>query len=189
VLVGTDEAGRGALAGPVVAAAVILPRDSELVGVDDSKKLGEEEREALFGLIAERAVSIGVGLSHPRDIDLRNVLNASLEAMAQAVRNLRTPADVILVDGRDRLDIAGRVVPVVGGDGLSLSIAAASVVAKVARDRIMRRLHKLHPAYNFIRNKGYGTKDHLDAIASHGMAPVHRRTYCAAAVAKAPSLL
>lgn len=189
MLAGTDEVGRGALAGPVVAAAVILPRSSRLLGVDDSKMLGEEEREQLFAVIVHRALAVGIAVSHPQEIDLRNVLCASLEAMARAVANLRMAPDVILVDGRDRIDLTGhRVVPVVGGDGRSLSIAAASVVAKVARDRLMRRMHKAHPAYNFISNKGYGTKDHIDAIAQHGMAPIHRRTYCAAVIENHPSL-
>lgn len=180
--------GRGALAGPVVAAAVVLPRGSELIGVDDSKTLTEEEREALFSVIVGRAVAVGIALSHPQEIDRRNVLNASLQAMARAVGNLRIETDIILVDGRDRIDLSGRVVPVVGGDGKSLSIAAASVVAKVSRDRLMRRMHRAHPVYNFISNKGYGTKDHIDALARHGMAPIHRRTYCAAAVEKETSL-
>jgi ribonuclease HII len=187
-LAGADEVGRGALAGPVVAAAVVLPRDSRLIGVDDSKVLGEDEREALFAVIVRAALSVGIGFSHPRDIDRRNILNASLEAMARAVANLRRETDVLLVDGRDGLDVDGRVVPVVKGDGKSLSIAAASVVAKVARDRLMRRLHNRHPAYNFLSNKGYGTKDHIDAIVRHGMAPIHRRSFCAAVVERQPSL-
>lgn len=188
MLVGVDEVGRGALAGPVVAAAVVLPRDSRLVGVNDSKTLAEEDRERLFSIIVGAALGVGIAMSHPGEIDRRNILNASLEAMARAVANLRQRADVILVDGRDKLDIDGRVVPVVGGDSKSLSIAAASVVAKVARDRLMRRLHRTHPAYNFLSNKGYGTKDHIDAILRHGMASFHRRTFCATVVEKEPSL-
>lgn len=168
---------------------MVLPRGSALFGVDDSKSLGEDERELLFAVIVRQALSVGIAVSHPQEIDRRNVLNASLEAMARAVANLRLDADVILVDGRDRIDLAGRrVVPVVGGDGRSLSIAAASVIAKVARDRLMRRMHKAHPAYNFISNKGYGTKDHINAIARYGMLSIHRRTYCAAVIENHPSL-
>jgi ribonuclease HII len=188
VLAGTDEVGRGALAGPVVAAAVVLPRDSGLVGVNDSKTLAEDEREALFSVIVGKALAVGISFSHPLEIDRRNVLNASLSAMARAVVNLRITPDIVLVDGRDGIELSSRVVPVVGGDGKSLAIAAASVVAKVARDRLMRRLHKRHPVYNFLSNKGYGTKDHIDALLAHGMAPIHRRTYCAAVVEKQPSL-
>jgi ribonuclease HII len=189
ILAGTDEVGRGALAGPVVAAAVVLPRGSRLVGVDDSKMLDEDVRELLFDVIVQRALAVGIAVSHPREIDRRNVLCASLEAMARAVANLRMKPDVILVDGRDRIDLVEhRVVPVIGGDGRSLSIAAASVVAKVARDRLMRRMHKTHPEYNFLSNKGYGTKDHIDAIVQHGMAPIHRRTYVAAVIENHPSL-
>jgi ribonuclease HII len=188
LLAGADEAGRGALAGPVVAAAVVLPRGSELVGVDDSKRIAEERREELFAVIVEKALAVGISFSHPRLIDTRNVLNASLMAMAKAVENLKMSIDLVLLDGRDGIDIPGRVVPVVKGDGKSLSIAAASIVAKVARDRLMRRLHKVHPAYNFISNKGYGTKEHIDAIIKYGMTPVHRRTYCASAVENAPRL-
>jgi ribonuclease HII len=188
VLAGTDEVGRGALAGPVVAAAVILPWNSELVGVNDSKTLAEEEREALFSVIVGRALAIGISFSHPLEIDRRNVLNASLSAMSRAVGNLGVTPDIVLVDGRDRIELSARVVPVVGGDGKSLAIAAASVIAKVTRDRVMRRLHKRHPVYNFLSNKGYGTKDHIDALIEHGMAPIHRRTYCAAVVENHPSL-
>jgi len=187
-LAGIDEAGRGALAGPVVAAAVVLPRGSELLGVDDSKRLAEEEREELFPHIIKKALAVGISYSHPTQIDRENVLNASLMAMAVALGNLRFPIDLILLDGRDRIDVPGRVVPVIGGDGKSLSIAAASVVAKVARDRLMRKLHRVHPAYNFISNKGYGTKEHIAAIVKHGITTVHRKTYCATAVENAPSL-
>ncbi len=187
-LAGIDEAGRGALAGPVVAAAVVLPRGSELFGVDDSKRLSEGEREKLFPAIVEKAIAVGISFSHAPLIDKKNVLNASLMAMARAVENLRVPLDIILLDGRDRIDLPGRVVPVIGGDGKSLSIAAASIIAKVTRDRLMRRLHRLHPCYNFISNKGYGTKEHLAAIRKYGMTPFHRRTYCACAVENAPGL-
>lgn len=172
-----DEAGRGALAGPVVAAAVILPPDSDLVGVDDSKRLNETEREAVFPAIVASALSIGIGIGKPALIDTRNILNATLATMARAVASLKVSPSIILVDGRDRFEWPGIVVPVVGGDRRSLSVAAASVVAKVARDRLMRRLHTRYPVYNFLENKGYGTREHLDAISRHGMIPEHRRSY------------
>jgi ribonuclease HII len=177
LLAGVDEAGRGALAGPVVAAAVILPADSGLVGVNESKRLTEIRRERLFSSIVEAAISVGIGVGQPGLIDSRNILNATLIAMARAVDNLgRTPA-LVLVDGREGLDGIPDVVPVIGGDGKSLSIAAASIIAKVARDRLMRKLHKRYPAYNFENNKGYGTKEHLDAICRLGTTPVHRKSY------------
>lgn len=188
LLVGVDEAGRGALAGPVVAAAVVLPRESRLVGVKDSKQLDEDEREGLFEAIVRSALSVGIGMSHPRLIDSINILNASLTAMAQAVRNLRLGAAVTLIDGRDTIVAPGKVVAVVEGDRKSLSIAAASVIAKVARDRVMRKLHKRYPAYNFLHNKGYGTKDHIEAINAHGVLPEHRRSFDLKGVDLQPSL-
>ena len=187
-LVGIDEAGRGALAGPVVAAAVILPRDSKLVGINDSKKLSEEERDDAFERIVDIAESVGIGMSQPTVIDRENILNATLIAMAQAYRNLRLAGDIVLIDGRDRIEIPTRVVTVVKGDGKSLSVAAASIVAKVARDRVMNRLHQRHPEYNFIGNKGYGTKDHVDAIIEHGSAVVHRKSFHLKVVDELPSL-
>ncbi len=172
-----DEAGRGALAGPVVAAAVVLPAGSNLLGVNDLKRLAEPRREALFAEIAATALSIGIGVGNPRLIDSRNILNATLSAMARAIANLRVTPSVVLVDGRDSVECPFPVVPVVGGDGLSLSVAAASIVAKVTRDRVMRRLHRRYPLYNFIENKGYGTREHLEAIARHGVIAEHRKSY------------
>jgi ribonuclease HII len=156
--------------------------------VDDSKRLTEDQREKLFPVIVRTAIAVGIACSHAGLIDRKNVLNASLMAMARAAQNLRLRPDIILLDGRDRIDLPGRVVPVVGGDARSLSIAAASIVAKVTRDRLMRRLHRLEPRYNFISNKGYGTREHIDAIREHGMTPFHRRTYCVWAVENAPRL-
>ena len=187
-LVGIDEAGRGALAGPVVAAAVVLPRNSELVGVNDSKLLSAANRERLFRQIVDTAESIGIGMSQPGTIDRENILNATLIAMGKAYRNLRRDADIVLLDGRDGIELATRVVTVVRGDGKSLSVAAASIVAKVARDRVMNRLHRRHPEYNFMSNKGYGTKEHLDAIIKYGAATVHRKSYHLKAVEELPSL-
>jgi ribonuclease HII len=188
-LAGVDEAGRGALAGPVVAAAVVLPADSQLLGVNDSKCLAEAKREACFQKILEHAVSIGIGVEKPAFIDLHNVLNATLAAMARAVSRLRVDPAMILVDGRDRFESPRIVVPVVGADRRSLVVAAASVVAKVARDRLMRKLHARYPAYNFLENKGYGTAEHLDAIARHGRIAEHRRTYRLKTVEKSLRLL
>ena len=176
-LAGVDEAGRGALAGPVVAAAVVLPWGSGLLGVDDSKRLTETQRETLFSRIVERAVSIGIGVGQPALIDSRNILNATLAAMARAVHNLRVRPPIILVDGRDGFECPQIVVPVVGADGRSLVVAAASIIAKVTRDRLMRRLHARYPVYNFLENKGYGTREHLDAINRYGVIPEHRKSY------------
>jgi ribonuclease HII len=171
-----------------VAAAVVLPRDSELLGVDDSKKVAEDERERLFDDIAAKSLAIGIAFSHPDLIDRRNILNATLMAMARAACNLRVEPDVVLIDGRDRIELPWRVIAVKKGDGLSLSIAAASIVAKVARDRLMRKLHRKHPTYNFLNNKGYGTKDHLEAIERHGLLVEHRRSYLSKTVENLPSL-
>ncbi len=188
LLAGVDEAGRGALAGPVVAAAVILPPDSGLFGVNDSKRLTEMRRESLFSSIVETAISVGIGVGQPALIDSENILNATLIAMARAVGNLgRIPA-LVLVDGRDGIDCLTGVVPVIGGDHKSLSIAAASVVAKVTRDRLMRKLHRRYPVYNFENNKGYGTREHLEAIERHGTTPVHRQSYRLKTVEKTLSL-
>jgi len=172
-----DEAGRGALAGPVVAAAVVLPPQAGLVGVDDSKRLRPETRQALYDQIMARAVAVAVALRDPLFIDRNNVLVATLSAMAEAVSSLEVTPQVILVDGRDAFEHSCRVVPVPGGDHKSLSIAAASIVAKVTRDRIMEKLHRRHPQYNFLANKGYGTKEHREAIRKHGFCAIHRRSY------------
>jgi ribonuclease HII len=187
-LAGLDEAGRGALAGPVVAAAVILPPDTGLVDVDDSKRLSEKQRENVFSTIVEKALAVGIGVGHPTLIDDKNILVATLIAMARAAGNLRIEPSVILVDGRDVFESSAQIVPVVGGDRQSLAVAAASIVAKVARDRMMRRLHERHPVYNFMSNKGYGTREHLDAIGRHGVTAVHRKSYRLKTVEKTPRL-
>lgn len=174
---GVDEAGRGALAGPVVCAAVILPPDSNLLRVDDSKAVGEEEREGLFDTIVRTALAVGVAFSQPPVIDRENILRATLIAMHRAVDGLGRRPDLVLVDGRDTFQWRGRMVAIKKGDSQSLSIAAASIVAKVSRDRAMRRLHRRYPGYNFEQNKGYGTKDHLEALSKLGPAEVHRRSF------------
>ncbi len=187
-LAGVDEVGRGALAGPVVAAAVILPPDSGLVGVDDSKRLTEKQRETVFSVIVGKALAVGIGIGHPTLIDDRNILNATLIAMARAAGNLKLEPSIILVDGRDRIESTTHVVPIIGGDRKSLAIAAASIVAKVARDRMMRRLHERHPVYNFLSNKGYGTREHLEAIGRYGMIAEHRKSYRVKTVENSPRL-
>ena len=177
-IAGLDEAGRGCLAGPVVAGAVVLLPDVELPGLDDSKKLTPARREALLGLIQERALGVGVGLCSPEEIDRMNILQAALEAMRRAVEHLSIEAHALLVDGNQALPSPG--VPqetVVKGDARSLSIAAASVVAKVSRDRIMETLHEDYPAYGWAQHKGYPTAAHYAALRAHGPSPHHRRSF------------
>jgi ribonuclease HII len=176
-IAGVDEAGRGALAGPVVSAAVILPPDSGLLGVDDSKRLTEKRRDELFLEITSTANAVSIAVGQPSLIDEQNILQATLITMHRAVSRLRPRPDLVLVDGRDTFQWEGRIVAVTKGDNRSLSIAAASIVAKVARDRLMRKLHNHFPEYNFSKNKGYGTKEHLDAIIAHGVAAVHRTSF------------
>lgn len=176
-IAGVDEAGRGALAGPVVAAAVVLPPEPAIVGVDDSKRLSEPFRERLFGEIVAAATAVAISFGHPALIDEKNILQATLMTMHRAVARLGTVPDLVLVDGRDEIQWGGPVAAVKRGDGKSLAIAAASVVAKVARDRMMRKLHNRFPHYNFLRNKGYGSREHLQAILAYGAAAPHRRTF------------
>lgn len=189
ILAGVDEAGRGALAGPVVAAAVILPPDSNVMGVRDSKTVGEAEREALFRDIVDNALAIGIACSSAKYIDKHNILVATLAAMSEAVRHLGMEPDIVIVDGRDAPAAPGRVIPVIGGDGSSLAIAAASILAKVSRDRMMRKLHDKHPAYNFMKNKGYGTQEHVAAITTHGMISMHRKSYRVKSIENNPQML
>jgi ribonuclease HII len=174
---GVDEAGRGPLAGPVVAAAVILAEGRALEGVEDSKKMTERAREAAFPVIHEEALAVGVGVVSHRYIDSSNILKASLEAMRRAVLALDPKPDFLLVDGIHPIPLPIGQACVKKGDRLSRSISAASVVAKVYRDRIMRSYHESYPVYGFDRNKGYGTRDHLAAIRQNGASPVHRVTF------------
>jgi ribonuclease HII len=177
IIAGVDEAGRGALAGPVVCAAVVLRDESLLLRVNDSKQIEEEEREALFAEIVASAVSVRISFSQPAAIDRHNILQATLMSMHRAVETLRPVPDLVLVDGRELFQWPGRMLPVIKGDAKSLRVAAASIVAKVARDRLMRRLHRRYPHYHFDQNKGYGTSEHWDAIRAHGVADVHRKTF------------
>ncbi|WP_251490477.1 ribonuclease HII [Otoolea muris] len=175
---GIDEAGRGPLAGPVVAAAVVLPKECGILGLNDSKKLSPARREALYKEIREKAVSFGVGVVSPGVIDEINILQATYEAMRQAVSALTVSPDRFLNDAVVIPGIeAERQVSIVKGDAKSVSIAAASILAKVERDHMMEAYDGLYPQYGFARHKGYGTKAHMEAIRAFGMCPIHRRTF------------
>ncbi len=178
VIAGVDEAGRGPLAGPVVAAAVILPLDVDFIGLNDSKKLSPQKREILLDKIEKEAIDLGVGIISPQEIDEINVHKASLKAMKAALESMYLDADYVLVDGFAIPDLDIPQKALIKGDALSLSIAAASVVAKVTRDRIMLKLHNDYPDYGFNRHKGYGTAFHMDAIRRCGLSPEHRRSFC-----------
>ncbi|MBI2486146.1 MAG: ribonuclease HII [Deltaproteobacteria bacterium] len=174
---GVDEAGRGPLAGPVVAAAVILPKECEILGVNDSKKLSHQKREILFEQIKTVAVSIGVGIVEPEEIDRINILRASLLAMEIAVKNLNPQPNSLLIDGNTRTSLLIPQETIIKGDFICYSIAAASIIAKVTRDSIMDNYHDTYPQYNFRRHKGYPTKEHLEAIRIYGPCPIHRKTF------------
>lgn len=174
---GIDEAGRGPLAGPVVAAAVILPAEFDLPGLNDSKQISEKKRNELYPLIHAQALAVGIGVSRAQEIDVINILQATLQGMTRAVSRLAIRPDFLLVDGITPvpLDIAQKTLT--KGDSRSLSIAAASVVAKVVRDRIMLSYDRLFPEYGFAGHKGYGSQQHRDAVAKHGPCVCHRRTF------------
>lgn len=174
---GVDEAGRGPLAGPVVAAAVILDRKRMPKGLNDSKQLTEEVREELYPQIMEMAVAVGVGEASVGEIDLINIRQATHFAMARAVRALSVAAEFALVDGNDAPALPCRCDTLVDGDARSLSIAAASIIAKVTRDRMMVKLHEEHPGYNWRNNKGYGTPEHYAGLKAHGVTVHHRRSF------------
>ena len=174
---GVDEAGRGPLAGPVVAAAVAFAPGWELDGLDDSKKLSPQVRERLFPLIQEDALGYGIGVVDVETIDAINILQAARLAMKQAVEALPERPDLLLIDGNQQIESALEQWPIVKGDTLSLSIAAASVLAKVTRDRLMKEYHERYPQYAFDQHKGYGTRLHRDLIREHGPCPIHRRTF------------
>ena len=174
---GIDEVGRGPLAGPVVAGAVILPEDCEILYLNDSKKLSEKKRVELDREIREKALAVGIGvISHER-IDEINILNATYEAMRMAVRELGTEPDILLNDAVTIPEITIPQVPIIKGDAKSVSIAAASIVAKVYRDDLMTRYDELYPEYHFSGNKGYGSSEHIEAIRKYGPCPIHRRTF------------
>ena len=175
---GIDEAGRGPLAGPVVVAAVIMPKDSMIEGVNDSKKISEKKREALYDIITNEAISYSVGIIDQKEIDRINILNATKEGLTTAIKGLEVKPDRILVDALQGIDTCG--VPytsIIKGDAKCYSIAAASIIAKVTRDRIMRQWDELYPMYGFEKHKGYGTKMHIDAIKEYGICPLHRHSF------------
>ena len=173
---GMDEAGRGPLAGPVVAAAVVMPLDDIIPGVDDSKKLTEKKREQLFDRIIQKAIAYKIVAVDEKVIDDINILNATKKAMTECVYGLSVRPDIVLVDAV-KLSLEVPTKAIIKGDALSYSIGAASILAKVYRDRLMREYDALYPWYGFAQNKGYGTKDHIDALKSVGPSPIHRRTF------------
>lgn len=178
VICGVDEAGRGPLAGPVYAAAVILSPDTVIEGLNDSKKLTEKKREALFPVIQEKALAYGIGFATEQEIDEINILNATFLAMRRAVEQLQITPQLLLIDGNQKPETGiCEEVTVVKGDAKSMSIAAASVLAKVSRDRFMLELAKEYPQYAFEQHKGYGTKLHYERIAQYGIAPIHRKSF------------
>lgn len=174
---GIDEAGRGPLAGPVVAGAVILPKDCKILYINDSKKLSEKKREELYDIIMEQAVATGIGMVSPARIDEINILQATYEAMREAIQNLSVLPDILLNDAVTIPGVSIPQVPIIKGDAKSISIGAASIIAKVTRDRLMREYDKELPEYGFARNKGYGSAGHMQAIREYGPSPIHRRTF------------
>lgn len=174
---GIDEVGRGPFAGPVVAGAVILPPDCEILYVNDSKQLSEKMREQLYDEIMEKAVSVAVGYASPQRIDEINILQATYEAMREAVSKLAVTPQILLNDAVTIPQITIPQVPIIKGDAKSISIAAASIVAKVTRDRLMREYDKIMPEYGFASNKGYGSKEHIESIKKYGPTPIHRRSF------------
>lgn len=177
VICGVDEAGRGPLAGPVCAAAVILPEHLEIPGLTDSKKLTDKKRRALFPVIQEQAIAFGIGFASEQEIDEVNILQATFLAMRRAMEQLKVRPDLALIDGNRETDFGLPVRTVIKGDSLSLNIAAASVLAKVSRDDVMLRLAETYPAYGFDIHKGYGTRAHYEALEKFGPCPIHRKSF------------
>ena len=175
IIAGMDEAGRGPLAGNVVAACVVMPEDPAILWIDDSKKLSESRRETVFDEIMTHALYVGVGEVSPAEIDQINILEATRKA--RRIAAAQVPADLFLIDAVKGLGLKGRETPIIRGDALSYAIAAASIVAKVTRDREMIRLDREYPGYGFARNKGYGTKEHIDALKRIGPCPLHRNSF------------
>ena len=175
VIAGMDEVGRGPLAGNVVTACVVMPEDPPILWIDDSKKLSETRREKVFNEIMEHALYVGIGEVTPEEIDRINILEATRKAMREAASQV--PAEVFLIDAVTKLGLNGREIPVIKGDASSYSIAAASIIATVTRDRQMIEMDRLYPEYGFARNKGYGTKKHIEALKRIGPCPIHRRSF------------
>ena len=174
---GIDEAGRGPLAGPVVAGAVVLPKGCRILYINDSKKLSEKKREELFDVISREAVSVGIGIVSAQRIDEINILQATYEAMRQAIQKLSVQPDILLNDAVTIPGVSIRQVPIIKGDAKSISIGAASIVAKVTRDRLMVEYDKILPQYGFASNKGYGSTEHIEALKRFGPTPIHRATF------------
>ena len=174
---GIDEVGRGPLAGPVVAGAVILPKDCDILYLNDSKKLSEKMRETLYDEIMEKAVATGIGIVSPARIDEINILQATYEAMRMAISNLKVQPDLLLNDAVTIPEVTTRQVPIIKGDAKSASIAAASIIAKVTRDRLMVEYDSVLPGYGFAGNKGYGSAAHIEALQKLGPTPIHRRSF------------
>ena len=174
---GIDEVGRGPLCGPVVASAVILPKDCQILYLNDSKKLSEKKREELYDVIMEQAIAVGVGMATPQRIDEINILQATYEAMRQAISNLNVKPAVLLNDAVTIPEVDIPQIPIIKGDAKSVSIAAASIIAKVTRDRMMVEFDRIYPGYDLASNKGYGTKVHMEALKTVGPCEIHRRTF------------
>lgn len=174
---GVDEVGRGPFAGPVVAAAVILPKDCDILYLNDSKKISEKKREVLYDEIYEKAVAVGIGMASEKVIDEINILQATYKAMQSAIKKLEVAPDLLLNDAVTIPEVSIPQVPIIKGDAKSASIAAASIVAKVTRDRMMKEYDAVYPGYQFAKNKGYGTKAHIEAIKVQGICEIHRRTF------------
>ncbi len=177
LICGIDEVGRGPLAGPVVAGAVILPKDCDILYINDSKKLSEKKREELYDVIMSKAIACGIGYASPQRIDEINILQATYEAMRQAIENLGVKPNVLLNDAVTIPGVDVKQVPIIKGDAKSISIGAASIIAKVTRDRLMVEYDKVFPGYDFAGNKGYGSASHIDALKKLGPTPIHRRSF------------
>ncbi len=177
LICGIDEAGRGPLAGPVAAGAVILPENTGIKYLNDSKKLSEKKREELYEVIMDQAIAVGVGLVEPQRIDEINILQATYEAMRKAIGNLKVKPDLLLNDAVTIPGVSTKQVPIIKGDAKSMSIAAASVIAKVTRDRLMTEYDKIMPEYGFAKHKGYGSAEHIAAIRKYGPSPIHRMSF------------
>ena len=175
---GIDEAGRGPLAGPVVIGCVIMPEDSMIEGVNDSKKVSEKKREKLYDEIIQNAVSWSVAIIDKNDIDELNILNATKKGVTEAIKTLKVKPELILVDALKEIDTCGiKYESIIKGDAKCYSISAASIIAKVTRDRIMRQWDEVYPQYGFAKHKGYGTKAHIEALKEYGPCPIHRKTF------------
>ena len=174
---GIDEVGRGPLAGPVVACAVILPKDCDILYLNDSKQVSEKKREELYDIILEKAVSLGIGMASHARIDEINILQATYEAMREAISKLAVRPDILLNDAVTIPEVSIRQVPIIKGDAKSISIGAASIIAKVTRDRLMVEYDKIMPEYDFASNKGYGSAEHIKALKTYGASPIHRTSF------------